>query len=165
MWRNEEGLLTENYGEARRINAGSPEPLWTGGFNTELSWKGISLGIQLKPYGNKVLNQDRSLFEADGFTAIRTFGSADELLEETGRHQCIAETGLQQFEQQLCYFYPLSRRWQLLAYQGYYAGIQLAFEMDQKRYLLSGVRIYASALNLYTFHNMNYWDPDTEPRA
>lgn len=25
---------------------------------------------------------------------------------------------------------------------------------------MSGVRIYASALNLYTFHNMNYWDPE-----
>ena len=63
LWRNEEGLLTENYNDARRINAGSPEPLWTGGFNTELSWKGLSLGIQLEArYGNKVLNQDRQLF-------------------------------------------------------------------------------------------------------
>ena len=68
LWRNEEGLLTENAADARRINCGSPEPLWTGGFNTELSWKGISLGIQLEArYGNKVLNQDRMLFESDGF--------------------------------------------------------------------------------------------------
>ena len=41
--------------------------------------------------------------------------------------------------------------------------ITLAYSLPSKwtkKALMSGVRIYASALNLYTFHNMNYWDPE-----
>lgn len=41
--------------------------------------------------------------------------------------------------------------------------ITLAYNLPSKwtkKALMSGVRIYASALNLYTFHNMNYWDPE-----
>lgn len=42
MWYNEEGELTNSYAEARRIIAGSPEPKLTGGFNTAVSYKGLT---------------------------------------------------------------------------------------------------------------------------
>ena len=161
LWRNEEGLLTENYGEARRINAGSPEPLWTGGFNTELSWKGISLGIQLEArYGNKVLNQDRSLFEADGsYGDSNIWKGALNYWKKPGDTNVLPKPIYNNSSNSS----RISTRY---LEDGSYLRIKditLAYNLPSKwtkKALMSGVRIYASALNLYTFHNMNYWDPE-----
>lgn len=161
LWRNEEGLLTENSQEARRINAGSPEPLWTGGFNTELSWKGLSLGIQLEArYGNKVLNQDRSLFESDGYYGDQNiWKGALNYWKQPGDMNVLPKP---------VYNNSINSMQTSTRYleDGSYLRIKditLAYNLPSKwtkKALMSGVRIYASALNLYTFHNMNYWDPE-----
>ena len=161
LWRNEEGLLTENYNDARRINAGSPEPLWTGGFNTELSWKGLSLGIQLEArYGNKVLNQDRQLFESDGaYGDQNIWKGALNYWKQPGDMNVLPKP---------VYNNPSNSMATSTRYleDGSYLRIKditLAYNLPSKwtkKALMSGVRIYASALNLYTFHNMNYWDPE-----
>lgn len=161
LWRNEEGLLTENSQEARRINAGSPEPLWTGGFNTELSWKGLSLGIQLEArYGNKVLNQDRSLFESDGYYGDQNiWKGALNYWKQPGDMNVLPKPVYNNSSNSM----QTSTRY---LEDGSYLRIKditLAYNLPSKwtkKALMSGVRIYASALNLYTFHNMNYWDPE-----
>ena len=161
LWRNEEGLLTENSQEARRINAGSPEPLWTGGFNTELSWKGLSLGIQLEArYGNKVLNQDRSLFESDGYYGDQNiWKGAMNYWKQPGDMNVLPKPVYNNSSNSM----QTSTRY---LEDGSYLRIKditLAYNLPSKwtkKALMSGVRIYASALNLYTFHNMNYWDPE-----
>ncbi len=161
LWRNAEGLLTEDYSQAQRIRAGSPEPLWTGGFNTELSWKGLSLGVQLEArYGNKVLNQDRQLFESDGSYADQNVwkgamnywknpGDTNVLPKPVYNNSSNSDATSTRYLEDGSYLrikditlaYSLPTKW-------------------TKKALMSGVRIYASALNLYTFHNMNYWDPE-----
>lgn len=161
LWRNEEGLLTENYNDARRINAGSPEPLWTGGFNTELSWKGLSLGIQLEArYGNKVLNQDRQLFESDGaYGDQNIWKGALNYWKQPGDMNVLPKPVYNNSSNSM----QTSTRY---LEDGSYLRIKditLAYNLPSKwtkKALMSGVRIYASALNLYTFHNMNYWDPE-----
>lgn len=161
LWRNEEGLLTENYNDARRINAGSPEPLWTGGFNTELSWKGLSLGIQLEArYGNKVLNQDRQLFESDGaYGDQNLWKGALNYWKQPGDMNVLPKPVYNNSSNSM----QTSTRY---LEDGSYLRIKditLAYNLPSKwtkKALMSGVRIYASALNLYTFHNMNYWDPE-----
>lgn len=161
LWRNEEGLLTENYNDARRINAGSPEPLWTGGFNTELSWKGLSLGIQLEArYGNKVLNQDRQLFESDGaYGDQNIWKGALNYWKQPGDMNVLPKPVYNNASNSM----QTSTRY---LEDGSYLRIKditLAYNLPSKwtkKALMSGVRIYASALNLYTFHNMNYWDPE-----
>lgn len=161
LWRNEEGLLTENSQEARRINAGSPEPLWTGGFNTELSWKGLSLGIQLEArYGNKVLNQDLSLFESDGYYGDQNiWKGALNYWKQPGDMNVLPKPVYNNASNSM----QTSTRY---LEDGSYLRIKditLAYNLPSKwtkKALMSGVRIYASALNLYTFHNMNYWDPE-----
>lgn len=161
LWRNEEGLLTENSNDARRINAGSPEPLWTGGFNTELSWKGLSLGIQLEArYGNKVLNQDRSLFESDGYYGDQNiWKGALNYWKQPGDMNVLPKPVYNNASNSM----QTSTRY---LEDGSYLRIKditLAYNLPSKwtkKALMSGVRIYASALNLYTFHNMNYWDPE-----
>ena len=161
LWRNEEGLLTENYADARRINAGSPEPLWTGGFNTELSWKGLSLGIQLEArYGNKVLNQDRTLWEADGaYGDQNVWKGALNYWKKPGDTNVLPKPVYNNTSNSM----QISTRY---LEDGSYLRIKditLAYNLPSKwtkKALMSGVRIYASAVNLYTFHNVNFYDPE-----
>lgn len=161
LWRNEEGLLTENYAEARRINAGSPEPLWTGGFNTEVSWRGISLNIQLEArYGNKVFNNDRQLVESDGYDAQgNIWKGALNYWKKPGDMNVLPKPVYNNPSQSD----QVSTRY---LEDGSYLRVKditLAYNLPSKwtkKALMNGVRIYASAVNLYTFHNMNYWDPE-----
>ncbi len=161
LWRNEEGLLTENAQEARRINAGSPEPLWTGGFNTDLSWRGISLSVQLEArYGNKIYNNDRQLFESDGSMSDQNiWKGALNYWKQPGDTNVLPKPVYNNSSSSD----QISTRY---LEDGSYLRIKdvtLAYNLPSrwtKKALMSGVRIYASALNLYTFHNMNYWDPE-----
>ena len=161
LWRNEDGLLTENAQEARRIKAGSPEPLWTGGFNTDLSWRGISLSVQLEArYGNKVFNSDRQLFESDGvYTDQNVWKGALNYWKKPGDTNVLPKPVYNNASNSM----QMSTRY---LEDGSYLRIKdvtLAYNLPSrwtKKALMSGVRIYASALNLYTFHNMNYWDPE-----
>ena len=161
LWRNEEGLLTENYSDARRIRCGSPEPLWTGGFNTDISWKGLSLSVLLEArYGNKVLNYDRMTFEADGYYGDQNvWKGALNYWKEPGDMNVLPKPVYNNTSNS----YNTSTRY---LEDGSYLRIKditLAYNLPSKwikKALMSGVRIYASALNLYTFHNMNYFDPE-----
>ncbi len=161
LWRNEEGLLTENPEEARRINAGSPEPLWTGGFNTELSWKGLSLSVQLEArYGNKVINEDRQMLECDGaYGDFNIWKGALNYWKKPGDVNVLPKPIYNNTNRS----YQTSTRY---LEDGSYLRIKditLAYSLPArlaKKAFMSGVRVYASALNLYTFHNMNYWDPE-----
>lgn len=161
LWRNEEGLLTENYSDARRIRCGSPEPLWTGGFNTDISWKGLSLSVLLEArYGNKVLNYDRMMFEADGYYGDQNvWKGALNYWEKPGDMNVLPKPVYNNTSNSM----STSTRY---LEDGSYLRIKditLAYNLPSKwikKALMSGVRIYASALNLYTFHNMNYFDPE-----
>lgn len=161
LWRNEEGLLTENYSDARRIRCGSPEPLWTGGFNTDISWKGLSLSVLLEArYGNKVLNYDRMTFEADGYYGDQNvWKGALNYWEKPGDMNVLPKPVYNNTSNSM----STSTRY---LEDGSYLRIKditLAYNLPSKwikKALMSGVRIYASALNLYTFHNMNYFDPE-----
>ena len=161
LWRNEEGLLTEDADEARRINAGSPEPLWTGGFNTDLSWKGLSLSIQLEArYGGKVLNQNRMLIENDGSSPqFNVWKGALNYWKQPGDMNVLPKPVYSNSSNSA----QSSTRY---LEDGSYLRIKditLAYNLPSKwtkKALMSGVRIYASALNLYTFHNVNFYDPE-----
>ena len=166
LWRNEEGLLTENYSDARRIRCGSPEPLWTGGFNTDISWKGLSLSVLLEArYGNKVLNYDRMTFEADGaYGDQNVWKGALNYWKKPGDMNVLPKPVYNNTSNS----YNTSTRY---LEDGSYLRIKditLAYNLPSKwikKALMSGVRIYASALNLYTFHNMNYFDPEHGTRG
>ncbi|HIX26233.1 MAG TPA: TonB-dependent receptor [Candidatus Barnesiella excrementigallinarum] len=161
LWRNEEGLLTENYSDARRVRCGSPEPLWTGGFNTDISWKGLSLSVLLEArYGNKVLNYDRMTFEADGaYGDQNVWKGALNYWKKPGDMNVLPKPVYNNTSNSML----TSTRY---LEDGSYLRIKditLAYNLPSKwikKALMSGVRIYASALNLYTFHNMNYFDPE-----
>lgn len=161
LWRDEQGQLTEDAASARRVYAGSPEPKWFGGFNTNLTWKGLSLDIQLEAkYGNKVYNNDRGVYESDGSIAIQNlWKGAANYWKKPGDTNCLPKPIMNNSTNSS----QLSTRY---VEDGSYLRIKdvtLAYTLPQKwtkKALMNNVRFYVSALNLYTFHNMNYWDPE-----
>ena len=58
---------TNNYNEATEHVVGKATPLFQGGLNTRLSWKGLELTVNSNfTYGNKVYNYNRQALDADG---------------------------------------------------------------------------------------------------
>ena len=58
---------TNNYKLATEQVVGKATPLFQGGLNTQVSWKGLSLSINTNfTYGNKVYNYNRQALDADG---------------------------------------------------------------------------------------------------
>lgn len=58
---------TNNYNEATEHVVGKATPLFQGGLNTRLKWKGLELSINSNfTYGNKVYNYNRQALDADG---------------------------------------------------------------------------------------------------
>lgn len=67
LWRDENGSLTSDYNKARYVYPASPEPKYTGGFNTSLAWKGFQLGAFFEfKGGNHVMLIERRYLESDG---------------------------------------------------------------------------------------------------
>lgn len=91
LWRDEQGLLTNNYDDARYVYAGSPEPKYTGGFNTTFSWKGLALSafFEMKG-GNKVMLINENYYlQSDGSQmGTNQFASATNYWKKPGDTGC-----------------------------------------------------------------------------
>lgn len=162
LWYNDSGELTNKYSDARRIVAGSPEPKFTGGFNTLLSWKGLSLNTTLMfKTGNQVLIEEERYLNSDGAFWLRNqVNIATDYWKKPGditrNPKPIADNATQSRE------YRSTRH----MYDGDYLRIKdvtLSYGFSNAildKIKLQSLRIYASAVNLYTFHNVDFFDPE-----
>ena len=160
----EDGTLTSDRTKGRYIYAGSPEPLCTGGFNTQVAWKGLSLSAYFEyVYGNKVLSNN--WYFSDGEDTLVGNSTANSL----NYWKKPGDTGVTPK--------PIaggSNVW----YTGYSTrfledgsylrirDITLAYALPEKvvkSIKLSGLKFYISALNPYTFHHVNALDPELGP--
>jgi hypothetical protein len=162
LWRTEDGELTNDYNAAAYIKAGSPEPTFTGGINTTVSWKDLSLSVvgEFKG-GNKVLIVENRYLQADGNQmSMNQAKSALNYWKQPGDTGCAPKpiagnsTNSYQFA---------STRW--LEKGDYFRikDVTLSYNLPKTLVSKAGVsatRVYASGLNLYTFHDVNFWDPE-----
>ncbi|MBE6224228.1 MAG: TonB-dependent receptor [Bacteroidales bacterium] len=162
LWVAEDGSLTNNYNKARYIYAGSPEPKYTGGFNTSVSWKGLSLSAFLEfKGGNKVMIIESRYCNSDGnqmsMNQYKIAGNYWKKPGDTGVNpKPVAGTASNSYA-------FASTRW---LQDGDYVRIKditLSYTLPSKltkKVGVSNVKIYASALNLFTFHDVDFWDPE-----
>jgi TonB-linked SusC/RagA family outer membrane protein len=162
MWYNESGELTNKYSEARRIIAGTPEPLLTGGFNTRVSYKGIVLDVNLEyKYGNLVSIEENRYANSDGYSWPNT-GANTQLDYWTTPGQ-IARNPKPIANNTTSSNGYRSTRW---LYDGSYLrlkNVTLSYMLPKavvNKIKMQNVRVYASAVNLYTFHKVDFWDPE-----
>lgn len=163
LWVTEDGSLTNNYSDARWHYCGSPEPKLTGGINTTVTWKNFSLSaVGEFKVGNKVyIGAEYSYLNSDG-----TQMSMNQMKSALNYWKNPGDTGVNPK--------PVagntsssnsmsSDRW--LEKGDYFRikDVTLSYSLPKsliKKAGMSNVRVYGSAQNLYTFHDVNFWDPE-----
>ncbi|MDY0198019.1 MAG: TonB-dependent receptor [Tenuifilaceae bacterium] len=162
LWKTEDGTLTNDYNKAAWIYAGSPEPKFVGGFNTVVSWKGITLSSFFEfKQGNKVLIIENRYFNSDGnqMSMNQTTNMLNywEKPGDTGVNpKPVAGTSSNSYA-------FASTRW---LEDGSYLRVKditISYNLPSKitnQLKIGGLKVYASAMNLYTFHDVNFWDPE-----
>lgn len=162
LWVAEDGSLTNNYNSARRIKAGSPEPSFTGGINTTLKWKDLSLSIVTEfKGGNKVLIVENRYLQSDGNQM--TMNQVKSVLNywknpgDTGVNpKPVAGNSSNSYSFNSDRFLEDGSYFRI-------KDITLSYQLPRdwmRKIGLNTVRVYASGLNLYTFHDVNFWDPE-----
>jgi TonB-linked SusC/RagA family outer membrane protein len=162
LWWTEDGELSNKFSDARRIIAGSPEPTLTGGLTSTLSWKGITLdfGLEVKS-GNKVLIEEMHYANSDGFSWLNNqANTANDYWKKPGditrNPKPIADNPT------LSSSYR-NTRWMFNGSYLRLKNITLSYNLPSeitKKIKLENLKVYASAINLYTFHNVDYFDPE-----
>ena len=162
LWRTEDGKLSNSVSDARLVYCGSPEPKLTGGINTTLSYKGITLSAvgELK-YGNKVLIAENSIFQADGAEMnTNQANSALNYWKKPGDTGCnpkpVANNSTSSMTANSTRFLEDGSYFRI-------KDVTLSYTLPKnvlKKASLSNVRVYGSAQNLYTFHDVKFWDPE-----
>ena len=164
LFWTEDGKLTSDRTKARYYYAGSPEPKFTGGFNTNLSWKGLTLSAYFEfVYGNKVMTNNWFIADGEDTLSNNQQNSALNYWKQPG------DTGVNPI--------PIaggSNVW----YAGYSTrfledgsylrikDVTLSYDLPEnicKAIKMSGIKVYFSALNLFTFHHVNALDPEFGP--
>lgn len=162
LWRTEDGTLTNDYNKAQYVYAGSPEPKFTGGFNTSISWKGLTLSAFFEyKYGNKVLIIENRYVNSDGnqMTMNQTTSSLN-YWQKPGDTGCNPKPVAGNSSNSYTF---ANTRW---LEDGSYLRIKdltLSYNLPQnilKKVNMNGVKLYVSALNLYTFHDVKWFDPE-----
>ncbi|MEG0519440.1 MAG: TonB-dependent receptor [Bacteroidales bacterium] len=162
QWYDKDGSITTAFNKARYIYAGSPEPKYTGGFNTSLSWKGINLSAFFEfKGGNKVLIVENRYMNADGNKmSTNQYVTAGNYWKQPGDTNCNPKPMAGNSNSSYAFE---STRW--LQDGGYLRikDITLSYNLPQSilsKIKLSNIKVYFSALNLYTFHNVDFYDPE-----
>ena len=155
-----DGKLTNDRTRANYVYKGSPEPKFTGGFNTTLSWKGLTLSAFFDfTYGNQVLTGNWYMNDGESLSQNLEKGVLDYWRQP-------GDTGTQPRPvagaNRTGYAGASSR----FLEDGSYLRIRditLSYNLPQKALdvmHIKGLRLYVSGLNLYTFHDVSALDPE-----
>lgn len=163
LWVTEDGSLTNDFNQARKYYAGSPEPKLQGGFNTTLTWKGLSLGAFFEfKYGNKVLpmNECHYLLSDGAQMSFNQMADALNYWKKPGDTNCHPKpvagnkSSSNEFE---------IDRW---VQDGSYLRLKdvtISYSLSQKslkKMHIKGLRFYVSGLNLLTISDVTAYDPE-----
>ncbi|MBP7023851.1 MAG: TonB-dependent receptor [Bacteroidales bacterium] len=162
LWRTSDGTLTKDYNKAAFVYAGSPEPKFIGGFNTSLNWKGFNLSVFLEfKQGNKVLVIERRYINSDGNQM-----SMNQNVSALNYWKNPGDVGVNPKPvagNSTSSYVVGSTRW---LEDGSYCRIKditLSYSLPEnivKNLKLGSVMVYVSAVNPYTFHDVDFWDPE-----
>ena len=163
LWVTEDGSLSNNYADARKYYAGSPEPKLIGGFNTTFQWKGLSLSafFEYKVGCHILLLNEQSYLNSDGGQmTMNQMASSLNYWKQPGdtgvNPKPIAGNSTNSAT-------ALSDRW---LERGDYLRIKdvtLSYSLPKvatDKMHIKGLRFFVSGLNLYCFNDVNFWDPE-----
>jgi len=162
LWRTSDGQLTNDSNAAAYIEAGSPEPVYIGGIFTNIGWKGLQLSLvgEFKG-GNKVLLVENRYLQSDGNQM--TMNQSKSLLNywkqpgDTGVNpKPVAGNTSNSFTFANTRFLEKGDFFRI-------KDVTLSYWLPSnilKKTPISSAKVYASGLNVFTFHDVNFWDPE-----
>ncbi|MDR0865396.1 MAG: TonB-dependent receptor [Candidatus Symbiothrix sp.] len=162
LWRDKDGNLSNDYTKARFDDTKSPEPKFIGGFNTSLSWQGFQLGAFFEfKGGNYVLLIEKRYLESDGNqmnqNQVNTALNYWKKPGDTGVNpKPIAGNATNSNS------FTTTRFLQ----KGDYLRIKdvtLSYSFPKKqldKVKIGGLKLYVSGQNIFTFHDVDWWDPE-----
>jgi hypothetical protein len=162
LWYDKAGNLSNDYNKARYNYDYSPEPKFTGGFNTDLSWKGLKLSTFFEfKGGNYVMLIEKRYLESDGNQM-----NQNQLKEALNYWKQPGDTGVNPKpiagNGTNSYSFGSTRFLQ----KGDYLRVKditLSYTFPTKlveKAKIGGLKLYVSAQNIYTFHDVDWWDPE-----
>jgi len=162
LWYDEDGNISNDYSKAAYNYDYSPEPKFIGGFNTSLSWKGFNLGAFFEfKGGNHVLLIEKRYLSSDGGQM-----NNNQLKESLNYWKQPGDTGVN--PKPVAGNASNSNSFSSTRYlqKGDYLRVKdvtLSYTFPTKlieKAKIGGLKFYVSAQNLYTFHDVDWWDPE-----
>ena len=163
LWVTEDGKLTNDYNQARKYYAGSPEPKLVGGFNSTFAYKGFSIGAFFEyKYGNKILpmNECRYLMSDGAQMNMNQMADALNYWKKPGDTNCNPKPVAGNTSNSNDFTID---RW---LQDGSYVrlkDITVSYSLPQatvKKMNVKGLRLYVSGLNIYTWSDVTAYDPE-----
>jgi hypothetical protein len=163
LWVTEDGKLTNDYNQARKYYAGSPEPKLVGGFNSTFAYKGFSIGAFFEyKYGNKILpmNECRYLMSDGAQMNMNQMADALNYWKKPGDTNCNPKPVAGNTSNSNDFTID---RW---LQDGSYVrlkDITVSYTLPQatvKKMNVKGLRLYVSGLNIYTWSDVTAYDPE-----
>jgi TonB-linked SusC/RagA family outer membrane protein len=166
-WASKDGTPTTTYSANNRVFVGSAIPKWTGGFNTNLSYKGIDFAAQFSyTYGNKVL--------IDGLRFTENMNPAAGFNKSTTLLDYWKQAGDVTFAPSLAsstapLFNQLStlhlQNGSFLRLRNASLGYTLPAGIVEKTKAFRSIRVYTLGQNLWLLKDKNFRGPDPEVSA
>ncbi|MRX45758.1 SusC/RagA family TonB-linked outer membrane protein [Pedobacter puniceum] len=142
---------------------GRATPIHVGGFSNNFTYKGFDLNVFFQwSYGNDILNANRLIFEGNGNNRINLnqFASFNNRWTPTNPSNTLFRAGGQG---PAFYSSRVIEDGSFLRLKTVSFGYNLSNSL-LKQFKLKGLRVYASAQNLYTWTNYTGSDPDVSAR-
>ena len=161
LWYDEDGNLTQNFANARRVFESKIQPDYYGGFSTDFSWKGFNIAARFEyKVGQAFMANERRYTDSDGFSySLQTTNLLDYWKEPgqiTGTPKPIAGNTTQ------------TNAWgtsRILEKGDYlrFKELRVSYNLPQdiiETVNLKKATVYVSGTNIYTWHDVSYWDPE-----
>lgn len=166
-WRTKEGAATTTYSANNRVFVGSAIPKWVGGFNTNMSYKGVDLSAQFSySYGNKVLID--GLGFTDNMSATAGFNKSVDLLDYWKQPGDVAFAPRLASSTAPLFNQASTLRLQngsFLRLRNVSVGYTIPTKLLAKQSIVRTFRIYAMGQNLWLLKDKNFRGPDPEVSA
>ncbi|MCE4566868.1 TonB-dependent receptor [Maribellus sp. CM-23] len=162
LWRDAAGNISNDYSKAAYNYDYSPEPKYTGGFNTNLSYKGLSLGAFFEfKGGNHVLLIEKRYLSSDGGQM-----NNNQLKEALNYWKQPGDTGVN--PKPIAGNATNSNSFSSTRFlqKGDFLRVKditLSYSFPTKlveKAKIGGLKFYVSAQNIFTFHDVDWWDPE-----
>jgi len=162
LWKNDDGEISENFSDATKKIYGSPEPDFIGGFNTNVSWEGISLSASFEyKIGNQVLLKENRYINSDGYNWGNNAAYTNlDYWKQPGDISNNPKPIANNTTNSATFHNP---RWMMDGDFLRIKNLTLSYTLPadwSRKAKIESLRIYGSAVNLWTFHSVDFFDPE-----